>query len=478
MSGLPIFGDRDFVLYWMIAARRVRYNYALERAIVWARELQKPLVVLEALRVDYPWASDRLHRFVLDGMSDNQRGFLDAGIAYYPYVEPRHGAGRGLLAALARHASVVVTDHFPCFFLPRMVAAASKKIEAKLEAVDSNGLLPLSAADRDFTTAASFRRHVQAELPKHLPSFPRANPLAGALLRRPYRLPREIVERWPRADPDLLRGDAAALAELPVDHAVPVVGTRGGSQEAAKVLRRFLRRHLASYPTLHNDPSADATSRLSPYLHFGHIGSHEVFAALARKERWSPRNLSREVTGHRSGYFGMSEAAEAFLEQLIVWRELGYTMCDRQPETYDRYESLPTWARATLAAHARDHRPHRYDRAAFEAAATHDPAWNAVQRQLLCEGFQHNYMRMLWGKKILEWSSTPREALQTMIAIMNRWSLDGRDPNSYTGYLWTLGRYDRPWPGRPIYGNVRSMSSERTAAKVDLSKYLKKYGSH
>lgn len=150
-------------------------------------------------------------------------------------------------------------------------------------------------------------------------------------------------------------------------------------------------------------------------------------------------------------------------------------MCAKRPDDYDRYESLPDWAQDTLRAHRRDSRPHVYDRATLERGATHDRLWNAAQGQLLRDGWFHNYMRMLWGKKILEWSRTPQEALERMIAIMNRWSLDGRNPNSYSGYFWTLGRYDRPWPERQVFGTVRSMSSSNTARKIGVRKYIATY---
>jgi deoxyribodipyrimidine photo-lyase len=265
------------------------------------------------------------------------------------------------------------------------------------------------------------------------------------------------------------------LHALPIDHAVPPAPIRGGTRAARAALRRFVTRHLDDYPRLRNDPSADATSRLSPWLHFGHISVHEVFAAVTEHAGWDPSALAGKPTGAREGWWGASPAVEAFLDQLVVWRELAFNTAAHLPG-YDRFASLPEWARRTLAEHEADARPSHYERRALESARTHDPLWNAAQRQLLREGWFHGYLRMLWAKKILEWSSTPSKALAHMIGIMNRWSLDGRDPNAYAGYAWTLGRYDRPWPERPIYGKVRAMSSERTAKKVDVEAYLRRYG--
>ena len=472
----PIDTARNFVLYWMIAARRTRWNFALDRAVEWARDLQKPLVILEALRCDYRWASDRLHRFVIDGMAANQHSLRDRPVHYYPYVEPQPGHGRGLLEALSAHACVVVTDDFPSFFLPRMVAAAAERIPVLCEQVDSNGLLPLRATDRAFPTAYAFRRFLQQELPGHLAEMPRADPFDKVSLPPRPALAEEIVRRWAPATATLLAGDATALSLLPIDHSVAVAPSAGGVFAADGALDTFLRGGMPRYMELRNEPGEAVTSGLSPYLHFGHVSAQEVFQRIVAREKWSSDSLSRRAGGKRSGWWGMSETAEAFLDQLITWRELGYNFCSHRTD-YDQYTSLPDWARATLAKHARDRRAHEYSLAEFESATTHDPLWNAAQRQLASEGRLHNYMRMLWGKKIVEWSATPREALHVMIELNNKYALDGRDPNSYSGIFWVLGRYDRPWgPERPIFGTVRYMSSENTARKLHVKSYLARYG--
>ena len=472
----PIRSERLYVLYWMIAARRATWNFALDRAVDHARALRKPLVVFEALDVDYPWASDRLHCFAMQGMQDNLQAFGRSPVTYFPYVEPRHGAGRGLLEALARSACVVVTDEFPCFFLPRIVSAAATRLDVCMEVVDSNGLIPLAASDRTFTTAASFRRFVQRALPGHLSAAPRATPLEDVELDPLPALPNEVTRRWSAASPALLGRAAAAVKALPVDHDVPPVAMHGGARAGRTALETFVAERLPRYGELRNEPEADSTSRLSPYLHFGHLAAYQVFDRVMREEGWSRRRVAgKPANGARAGWWSTRPSTERFLDQLIVWRELGYHTCARRPADYDRYESLPTWAQDTLQAHRRDPRPHAYDLATLEHAATHDPLWNAAQGQLLREGWFHNYLRMLWGKKILEWSRTPQDALARMITIMNRWSLDGRDPNSYSGYFWTLGRYDRPWPERPIFGTVRSMSSSNTARKIQVRKYISTY---
>jgi deoxyribodipyrimidine photo-lyase len=474
-NGAPVLGNGDYVLYWMIAARRTRWNFALDRAVEWSQRLRKPLVIFEALRKDIPWQSDRTRRFVLDGMGANLRSLQARNALYYPYVEPASNEGKGLLAAVASRAAVVVTDEFPCFFLPRMVAAASRNVPVLLEQVDSNGLLPLRAAPKEFITAFAFRRFLQSRLPEHLLSFPTPNPLSKVEVPPLRALPKTITRRWPSAHPESMGTHVQTEPGASDDSEQCRVELRGGSLAAKKRLQSFLHGKLKSYLEARNEPAKDGTSGLSPYLHFGHISVHEVFAEVAKLERWTPERLALRSSGNRAGWWGMSPAAEAFLDQLITWRELGFNLCHLRKD-FDQFESLPAWAQTTLRVHASDPRPHRYRFDAFENARTHDPLWNAAQTQLLMEGRIHNYLRMLWGKKILEWTRSPKEALRVMIELNNRYALDGRDPNSYTGIFWCLGRYDHPWgPERPVFGTVRYMSSRNTMRKLNIDEYLCRY---
>ena len=471
----PPHGDRAFVLYWMIASRRTEWNYALERAVEWAVKMGKPLVVFEPLRVAYPWASDRFHSFVIDGMADNARKLAKHKVLYYPYVEPFPDEDKGLLTALSHQACVIISDDFPAFFLPRMVASAAGKVQALMEKVDSNGLFPIHAADHAFPTAFSFRRHLQKTLVNHLLEPPKADPFKGVTLADPRPLPSEITKRWPPVVAATFDGDPGSLARLPIDHQVGAVERRGGSQKAGQILSLFLERKLSSYPENRNHPDDDGTSGLSPYLHFGHISTHQILHALAEKEDWLMDRLPTRATGKSKGWWGMSEGAEAFLDELITWREVGFNMSS-QREDYDQFQSLPEWALTTLKVHEKDRRSYVYSLEELEIAGTHDPLWNAAQRQLVREGRIHNYLRMLWGKKILEWSPSPRDALNVMVELNNKYALDGRDPNSYSGIMWILGRYDRPWgPERPVFGKVRYMSSDNTARKVRCEEYLSKY---
>jgi deoxyribodipyrimidine photo-lyase len=461
----------------MTASRRLGWNFALERAADMARELGKPLVILEILRVDYPFASPRLHRFMLEGMGERGRALEGGAVRHYPFVEREPGEGNGLLEALARDAALVVSDDFPAFIHPGMAREAGGRIAVRLDLVDSNGILPLRTPDRAFTAAFHFRRYLQRHLPEHLAETPHPSPLARALPDGGGALPGWIVERWPPAP--LLRpeGPDLILAGLPLDVSVPgVPSLPGGSAPARRALDRFLAAALSRYAEDRNHPDLEATSGLSPYLHFGNISAQEVFAAVAAVEGWTPLRLAERADGARSGWWGMGEGAEAFLDQLVTWRELGFNMAAREAG-YRRYESLPDWARATLEEHEADPRPNLYSMGELREARTGDELWNAAQRQLLQEGVIHNYLRMLWGKKILEWTPTAREALETMVELNDRLALDGRDPNSYSGIFWCLGRYDRGWPERAVYGKVRSMSSSATRRKVQLEEYMRKFGS-
>ena len=471
-----ILTDRPFVLYWMTAFHRTRHNFALQRAVEQANHLGKPLLVLETLIVDYPWASDRIHRFFLEAMADNEKAFAGSKALYYPYVEKAKGERQGLLEALSAQAALVVTDDYPLFIPKKLGQAAAKGFDCRVEAVDSNGLLPLSLSEKDAPTAYVFRRFLQKTLPEQLFWVPAERSLKDLKKEAPKKLPRAWTKGWPQADlEELLK--PKGLGPLPLDHSVPPVpGTPGGETAARKTLKAFLEKKLGHYAEERSEPSKDLGSGLAPYLHFGHLSVHEVVQAVFEKEDWNPGKLAPKGNGSKEGWWGLSPNAESFLDELVTWREVGYHFCHHRQD-HDQYGSLPAWARATLEAHAKDPRDHTYTLGQFEKAQTHDLLWNAAQTQLLREGRIHNYLRMIWGKKILEWTPHPREALRIMIELNNKYALDGRDPNSYSGIFWCLGRFDRPWaPIRPVFGSVRYMSSANTAKKFNVKGYLAKYG--
>jgi deoxyribodipyrimidine photo-lyase len=474
----PIQADRDLVLYWMIAQRRLTDNFALQHAVELANSLKKPLVIFEPLRVGYAWASDRHHRYILDGMRDHARALAALPhVTYYPYVEPAPDADKGLLAALAQRACVIVTDDSPIFFLPHMLRAAARAVSARVEAVDGSGLLPLRAVDRVYTTAASFRLALHKTLPAHLPHAPLSEPLT-ALDPAPRLAPsalHDILKRWPAASQTLLNDRSPTqLAHLPIDHAVSIA-EEGGPNAALARMERWLECGLPVYHISRNEPDSPASSGLSPALHFGHISPHTLFRRVMARAAWSPDKIAAKPTGSREGWWGAPPEVEAFLDELITWREIGYNMAHHAPDQLMSFDSLADWIHETIRKHADDKRQYIYTPQEFEAARTHDRLWNAAQLQLVYEGRIHNYLRMLWGKKIIEWTKHPKDALDIMIHLNNKYALDGRDPNSYSGIFWCLGRYDRGWTERAITGKLRYMSSDNTRKKIKVDAYIERW---
>ena len=462
-----------FVLYWMVSARRTQYNFGLQHAIEIALEHNKPLVVFEALRLGYPWASPRFHQFVVEGMADNQKAFKGTPIEYYPYVEQKENDGKGLLERLAEHALAVVTDDTPFFFMPKMQKTFAGRIKAQCLAVDSNGIYPFRHATRAFTTAASFRRHLQKCLGDVIGQLADPNPLKKAAGLPKANIDGAILKKWPKATCTKECWEIAGASCFDKD--VGFGGLHGGAIVADSLLKTFLKSTIHTYVDERNQPQKKCQSFLSPYLHFGHISSHQIFHELMTQEGWSPLDLAPEATGSRQGWWGASAAAEAFLDQFITWRELSYNG-SFQIADYTKFDTLPGWAQKTLHDHAEDPREYIYTEEQFEYAQTHDALWNAAQNQLRREGSIHNYLRMLWGKKILEWTKHPTDALRVMIQLNNKYAYDGRNPNSYGGIMWTLGRYDRAWgPERPVFGKIRFMSSANTARKVKVKEYIKTY---
>lgn len=466
----PLRGDGDFVLYWMISNRRPHGNFALEHAVDQARALGRPLVVCEYLRSGHQWSCDRLHRLIIEGMVANRAAFARTSAHYLPVVEAQPGAGAAILRALVARACCVVADEFPTYLHPRMVANLAAEAPCRTETVDANGLLPLRATTAAHHRAVDFRRTVQKTLPVHLGRFPLPDPLARV------RLPRLPDGSLPAAsDLDALLADG--LAALPIDHAVAPVALRGGWRAAQAQLTAFLDQRLGRYADERSVLLGGAASGLSPYLHLGHIAAHAVVSAVWERAGWTPDRLAATATAAKEGWWGLPPASEAFLDELVTWRELGHHFCFHRPDHAD-FAGLPAWALKTLDEHRADRREHVYTTAQFEAGETHDPLWNAAQRQLREDGVIHNYLRMLWGKKVIEWSATPEEAWATLDRLNNRWAIDGCNPNSWSGISWCFGRFDRPWaPQRPIFGSIRWMSSANTARKMDVKPYLARWGS-
>jgi photolyase PhrII len=437
----------ELVLYWMQTTLRAHHNFGLDFAVEQANRLGVPVVVYHGLRPDYPWASDRLHTFILESVVDLCAEFAGLGIQYGFYLDP--GAGRrparSPLLELAERAALVVTDYFPTFIVPRQTRALRRRSETPVVAVDSCTVVPLRAFGREHATARTFRPALHAALPHHL-WRPRAPELR---VRRPVALPFDALVPTAATIPGL-------VAALPLDHAVPPAREiRGGVRAGRARLAEFLQRGLPVYAQSRGDPNAEhATSRLSPYLHFGNLSPHEVVIA------------AREA--------GPASQFEKFQDEALVWRELAYNFVHHDPR-HRTVEAIPGWAREELRKGEADPRPVLYTDDELEHARTHEPLWNAAQRAYLVDGWMHNALRMLWGKAALQWTANAAECLRILEHLNNKYSLDGRDPSSYGGIHWVFGKFDRPFYRRPVYGTVRYQSLKAAAGKFDTVAYISRY---
>ena len=444
--------DGELVLYWMQTTQRVQYNFALEFAIEQANRLRLPVLVYHGLRHDYPWASDRIHTFILETVMDLYRDFEARGIQYVFYLErtgddadSRRGAGRpSPLVELARRAALVTTDFFPTFIVPRQIKALRAKVDTPILAVDSATVVPMKHFDREHGTAVGFRPRLMAALPHYLRPLEATEPK----VRRRIQVPFEPISPTPDGIP-------ALVASCDIDHNVPPARTlRGGPAAARRRLDYFIESGLPRYEEDRGDPNEDATSMLSPYLHFGNISPHEV--VLRAREAGPPAQFAK------------------FQDELLTWREISHNFVYHNTR-HRTVDSIPGWAREELRKGEADPRPVLYSEEEMELGQTGDELWNAAQRAYLVDGWMHNSLRMLWGKAVLQWTPNAQEALRILENFNNKFSLDGRDPNSYGGIHWIFGKFDRPFYRRPIYGTVRFQSLKAAAKKFDVPRYLGRY---
>lgn len=473
----PINEHGDYVLYWMSINRRLEYNYALELAVGYANKLNKPLLIYEGLSCDIPWACDRFHQFLIEGMAESSAYCKEHGFNYYSYVEKGPNEGTGLVEALAKNACLVIADEYPVYIIRPYNRLMARKVRVPYITVDSNGIIPLGLTDKAPYSAYIFRKIMQKHFLDCYRKGPSEAPLEDLNNRSEITLSDAFLNQWPDASP-LYRDIRGTVSGLDINHNVKALSIKGTRQAALDHMNQFLNKRLNSYSEKRNDPDEGAASGLSPWLHYGKLSEYEVVQAALRHQ---PRDWSfDDITfnkGQRDGFFNGNPNVESFLDELITWREVGFHFC-HHVQNYDKYESLPDWAIQTLEEHSMDEREYVYSFDELEQAKTHDALWNAAQRQLVRDGIIHNYLRMLWGKKILEWTPDPRTALDYLIELNNKYAIDGRDPNSYSGIFWILGRFDRAWgPERPIYGKVRYMTSDSTAKKIKLKNYLQEFAS-
>ena len=437
-------GDPDFdgkcVVYWMQRAQRATDNPALDAAIAAANELKRPIAVFFGLHPKYPNANQRHYTFLLQGLEETKRKIEARGAAFVFRPFPDHDLLRFCDEV---KPCLVVGDENPMREPEGWRRSAARKLTVPFWTVDADVVVPSKLFPKEEYAA----RTIRPKLQKLLPVFFQQpeNPKARC--------------RWNEKDKPASQeiDPARLLEELPLDRsAAPVSSFKGGSAEVMRLLRRFINERLPRYDTARNQPHLAGTSELSAYLHFGHLSPLTI--ALAAREADAPET-----------------AKAAFLEELIVRRELAINFVARNPN-YDRLTGCPEWAQKTLAEHATDPRPYLYSEAQLEAAETHDPLWNAAQMEMVVTGRMHGYLRMYWAKKILEWTRAPDEAFEIAVRLNDRYELDGRDPNGYTGIAWAIGgKHDRPWgPRRAVFGLIRYMSADGCARKFNVRVYIER----
>jgi deoxyribodipyrimidine photo-lyase len=428
-----------YVLYWMQQSQRAAHNPALEHAVQLANERDQSVLVAFGLHERYPDASERSFAFMLEGLAETAAALAKRGIK----LVLRRGRPDRVALELAGDASIVVCDRGYLRQQRGWREEVARRSRCRVVQVEGDVVVPVNeASDKAEYAARTLRPKIMQRVDDYLGALPALEPAKSSL---PLRVSGDFDPRRPNAILDALRvnRDVGRVRRF-----------IGGTGEARRHLTRFLRQDLAGYADARNDPANPSASRLSPYLHFGQISPVEI----ARKARAaeSPSDGDRD----------------AFLEELIVRRELAANFVEFEQD-YDAFRCLPDWAKKTLAEHADDDRPDHYTARQLEGAKTHDRYWNAAMNEMKKTGYMHNYMRMYWGKKILEWCNTPEYAYRNALDLNNRYFLDGRDPSSYANVAWIFGLHDRAWTERPIFGKLRYMNAKGLERKFDVDAYVK-----
>lgn len=435
LNNKKIIVRNDFFVYWMQHSQRTHYNHALEYCVELANKYGRPLAVYFGITPSFPEANSRHYRFMLEGLREVEADLLKRGIKFVCELKsPEDG-----ISDFSKNACAVVTDRGYLRIEKQWRKKVSENIGCAMFQVETDLIVPLEEASlKEEYAAYTIRKKINSRIFEFIVPVKEEKPdifypgLAG--------------ESQESLDVESI------LRKLPFSDKFPTVKFRGGTSEALGYLESFIDNRLSFYDEKRNDPSLDFTSHLSPYLHFGQISP--VYAALKVLET-------------------KSDGADAFLEEMIVRRELSFNFVSYNP-FYDSFDSLPEWAKTTLLEHEKDRRDYIYSTEEFEGSLTHDRYWNAAQLELVLTGKMQGYMRMYWGKKIIEWTETPRKAFDTALYLNNKYALDGRDPNSFTGVAWCFGKHDRPWKERPVFGKIRYMNSNGLKRKFNPDLYADK----
>jgi deoxyribodipyrimidine photo-lyase len=429
-----------YVLYWMQQSQRAEYNHALEYAVQLANALGQGVLVGFGLTEDYPEANLRHYTFMLEGLLETQASLYKRGIK----MIIRRGSPVDVALTLGTNASLIVCDRGYLRHQKTWRTQVARSAPCGVVQVESDVVVPIEVVSQKAEYAA---RTIRPKIYQHLNDY--LVPFKSSAVKKSS-LGLKIKGMG-------ITESAAILERLSVDRGISPVTPffKGGTSQGKARFHEFIKKRLCRYVENRNQPQTDDISHMSPYLHFGHL---------------SPLYLALQMKGVDKR---LSEAREAYLEELIVRRELAMNFVN-YTLNYDSYACIPQWAMKTLKQHQKDRREYTYSRGQLENAKTHDEYWNAAMREMKMTGFMHNYMRMYWGKKILEWSRTPEHAFRTMLAINNKYFLDGRDPNSYAGVSWVFGVHDRAWFERPIFGKIRYMAASGLERKCDIRGYVKK----
>jgi len=439
----------DYVLYWMQMTQRTRFNFALQFAIEQANKYHVPLVVYHGLNEDYSYASDRIHTFILQGVKELYQTFKKMGINYGFYLA--NGKKKPALHDLMKKAVCVVSDDFPSFVTPYFNKKVAEQCPVSYTVVDSCTVVPMRYFPKQEWSAATIRSKIRKVLVEALEDVV-YSPLHK---RTSFTYPSYFLA----PDFDI----AKEVARLQIDHTVKPTASIGGETVAQRQLDYFINHDLDTYDATRNDPTLERTSHLSAYLHFGMISPIDVALQVLKHKRLPvDRFLKSLIT---------PDAVSVFLEHLIIRRDLAYNFCYRNKQ-HASFKGIPSWAKKTLKEHQQDTRPYLYTREQLEQGLTHDALWNTAQLEMVYSGRMHGYLRMYWCKKLLEWTKKPADAFAIAVYLNDKYQLDGRDPNGYTGIAWSVGGlHDRPWFAKPIYGTVRSFSSNAIYTKFRVDRY-------
>ena len=431
------------VVYWMQRAQRGVDNHAVNLAVAVANELGLPLVVYFAAISNFPSANLRHYAFLQQGLPDIEEDLAARNITFLMRRAP-HESHERFFADV--NAAMIIGDENPMREPERWRHHLAQSLQIPFWTVDTDVVIPSRLIEKAQYGAYTIRPRLYRLLPDYL--VPYENPHALHTWKRPVNFHADSVHE------DITAGWSH------LDRTVPPAETwHGGTHVGLKRLKHFTSRLLQNYDANRNKPELDGTSAMSPYLHYGHVGPQTIALAVQEAAAADP---------------SLQPAKDSFFNELIAWRELAVNFVKYSPDTYDTHEAAENWAKLSIAEHARDEREYLYTLPQLERAQTYDDLWNAAQTQMVETGWMHNVMRMYWAKKILEWTPDVATAVKYAIYLNDKYQLDGRDPNGYSGIAWSmLGKFDRPWFDRPIFGKIRYMSGGSTGRKFDSKLYIR-----